>query len=255
MMADEHEQGLDPRIQAYLDGELDRTEREALEREMRNNPRLSRQVAALRGVDEWLHASRAAAPPGLAAGVERKLAATGADRRPARAAAQPAGQGRSRERVPWLRSSFWRWALPAAGAVAAAVLLIILWGSENVEEAGPGWSAPGAEHAGADSPAGQEDRADIGTDPEMPASSEVSHRFTLRAAGAEQVCLVGSFNRWEVCATPLAARDGDLWQVSIDLPPGRYEYMFVVDDRWTSDPQAAVHVDDGFGHRNALLIL
>jgi 1,4-alpha-glucan branching enzyme len=83
----------------------------------------------------------------------------------------------------------------------------------------------------------------------------VRHSFRLEAQGAQQVCLVGDFNRWKVCATPLEQTRDNLWQISVDLERGRHEYMFVVDNEWISDPRAAVQVDDGFGHRNAVLIL
>ncbi|MBD3335300.1 MAG: hypothetical protein GF355_07260 [Candidatus Eisenbacteria bacterium] len=84
---------------------------------------------------------------------------------------------------------------------------------------------------------------------------ETAHEFSLTAPGAEEVCLVGSFNRWEVCATPLEPAGDGRWRVSLELPPGRHEYMFVVDSRWRTDPNAPVHVDDGFGNRNAVIIL
>ena len=47
----------------------------------------------------------------------------------------------------------------------------------------------------------------------------------------------------------------DLWSLSVKLQPGRYEYMFVVDGRWVTDPNAIAHADDGFGNRNAVLLL
>jgi hypothetical protein len=38
------------------------------------------------------------------------------------------------------------------------------------------------------------------------------------------------------------------------LPPGDYEYMFVVDDgQWVTDPLAVETRDDGFGGQNAVL--
>ena len=43
------------------------------------------------------------------------------------------------------------------------------------------------------------------------------------------------------------------WLKELALPPGRYEYRFVVDGVWTDDPAAAELVDNGFGGRNAIL--
>jgi hypothetical protein len=104
--------------------------------------------------------------------------------------------------------------------------------------------------------------------PEMPAApvqplsaggddaSTVPHRFSIEAPAAQRVCLVGDFNDWNVCDVPLVrnAADGS-WSVQVELPPGRHEYMFVVDEGWVTDPSAQVHVDDGFGNRNAVIFL
>jgi 1,4-alpha-glucan branching enzyme len=49
---------------------------------------------------------------------------------------------------------------------------------------------------------------------------------------------------------------GGVWTVELPLAPGRrYEYMFVVDGRWVTDPTAPASVDDGFGGQNAVLDL
>jgi 1,4-alpha-glucan branching enzyme len=83
----------------------------------------------------------------------------------------------------------------------------------------------------------------------------VAHEFVFGAGDAESVCLVGNFNRWTVCATPLERTPDGLWRVICELPPGRHEYMFVVDNEWRSDPDAGLYVDDGFGNQNAVLLL
>jgi 1,4-alpha-glucan branching enzyme len=83
----------------------------------------------------------------------------------------------------------------------------------------------------------------------------VRYVFTLQAGSAREVCLAGDFNQWKVCDTPLAKVAEDTWTISVDLPPGRHEYMFVIDGRWVTDPQAPAHVDDGFGNRNAVVVI
>lgn len=56
--------------------------------------------------------------------------------------------------------------------------------------------------------------------------------LTVHAPTANQVYLAGTFNGWEPHAIPMErTSDGD-WKVALALPPGRYEYKFVVDDRW-----------------------
>ncbi|HEX7879248.1 MAG TPA: glycogen-binding domain-containing protein [Candidatus Eisenbacteria bacterium] len=87
-------------------------------------------------------------------------------------------------------------------------------------------------------------------------STTVPHRFTIEAPEARRVCLVGDFNDWAVCEVPLVRDEtAGTWSVQMELPPGRHEYMFVVDEGWVTDPSAPVSVDDGFGNRNAVIFL
>ncbi|MCX6093443.1 MAG: isoamylase early set domain-containing protein [Candidatus Bipolaricaulota bacterium] len=66
--------------------------------------------------------------------------------------------------------------------------------------------------------------------------------FVLPALNAENVSVVGSFNDWE--PTPLSDEDGDgIWTARVSVPPGRYEYAFVIDGRWWGqDPLADEYV-------------
>ncbi|MFQ5796830.1 MAG: glycogen-binding domain-containing protein [Candidatus Bipolaricaulia bacterium] len=84
-----------------------------------------------------------------------------------------------------------------------------------------------------------------------PVNGEI--RFAYRAPQAEAVYLVGSFNGWQVRVTPMERERGDIWTVTIALEPGRYEYMFVVDGKWVSDPNAPRTVDSGFGVKNGVI--
>ena len=70
---------------------------------------------------------------------------------------------------------------------------------------------------------------------------------------ARKVCLAGNFNDWHPAASPMVAMPAGRWLKELALPPGRYEYRFVVDGVWTDDPAAAELVDNGFGGRNAIL--
>ncbi len=66
--------------------------------------------------------------------------------------------------------------------------------------------------------------------------------FVLPALDATDVSVAGNFNAWE--PTPLSDDDNDgIWTASIPLPPGRYEYAFVIDGRWWGqDPLADEYV-------------
>lgn len=70
---------------------------------------------------------------------------------------------------------------------------------------------------------------------------------------ARQVLLSGEFNRWSVAATPMNRQEDGRWQATIELPPGRHSYKFVVDGRWITDPTAREQVADGFGASNSVI--
>jgi len=69
-----------------------------------------------------------------------------------------------------------------------------------------------------------------------------ANTFTVAAPGAKVVSLTGDFSAWQPIA--LFDHDGDgVWSVTVALPPGRYEYAYVVDGRWVGqDPVAAEFV-------------
>jgi 1,4-alpha-glucan branching enzyme len=87
-----------------------------------------------------------------------------------------------------------------------------------------------------------------------PETSVTPHgvRFALSAPGAKGVSVAGSFNGWDAGANLLDDGDGDgVWTVTIPLPAGRHEYLFVVDGtRWMLDPSAP-RAADGFGGVNS----
>ena len=80
--------------------------------------------------------------------------------------------------------------------------------------------------------------------------------FSIYAPNAKKVTIAGDFNGWSKVADPLSDRDGDgIWKIIIPLKPGRYEYKFVVDDRWIADPSNPKMVDDGFGGKNSVIVV
>jgi len=72
---------------------------------------------------------------------------------------------------------------------------------------------------------------------------------------AEKVYLVGDFNNWSPTADPMSDKNGDgEWTLFFPLPPGSYQYKFVVDGvYWIPDPRNPVSVPDGFGGRNSVI--
>jgi hypothetical protein len=50
-------------------------------------------------------------------------------------------------------------------------------------------------------------------------------------------------------------RDGAGWKASVSLSPGRYEYRFVVDGQWVSDPKARESATNDFGSTNSVVVV
>ena len=86
-----------------------------------------------------------------------------------------------------------------------------------------------------------------------PFTGPASVALKLRAPAAKEVFVAGSFNGWQVGATPLHPAKGGEWQGELKLTPGRYEYLFVVDGTWLPDPGAREAAPNPFGGWNSVL--
>jgi hypothetical protein len=216
--------GEDAELHAWLDGDLTEEQRSAAARRLASDPLRQRRLETLRRFEGWLEESRPVVPLGLAertrraAEDERAVSASRLRRFVERFLPSPGG------RLVWV---------PAAALAVVAVALLVRFEvirSHRLPASGsPSESASAAE--------------------------VVPYTFRFPAADARQVCLVGSFNLWTVCENPLRESTDGTWSVTLDLPRGRYEYMFVVDGEWRTDPSAPVHVDDDFGRENSVLLL
>jgi 1,4-alpha-glucan branching enzyme len=76
--------------------------------------------------------------------------------------------------------------------------------------------------------------------------------FELRRS-AQEVFLAGTFNNWNPNVTPMILIGDDLWVKELSLPPGTYEYLFVVDGAWIPDPRARGSVPNPYGGYNSLV--
>jgi 1,4-alpha-glucan branching enzyme len=91
--------------------------------------------------------------------------------------------------------------------------------------------------------------------PKQEKSREKTVEFRLSSMPqARTVCVVGTFNNWDTKRTPMQ-KDGPGWKASIPLAPGRYEYRFVADGQWLSDPNAKESVGNDFGSTNSVLVV
>lgn len=80
-----------------------------------------------------------------------------------------------------------------------------------------------------------------------------SVRITLERADLPSVAVAGSFNAW----VPVAMkRTGDVWTIALSLEPGTYQFAFQLSDgTWFVPDDAQGIVNDGFGQRNATLVV
>jgi 1,4-alpha-glucan branching enzyme len=78
--------------------------------------------------------------------------------------------------------------------------------------------------------------------------------FSFHAPQASSVAVAGNFNNWDTQKSRLQ-RDGDAWKASIPLAPGRYEYRFVVDGEWITDPNCKECVSNDYGSTNSVLVV
>jgi 1,4-alpha-glucan branching enzyme len=86
--------------------------------------------------------------------------------------------------------------------------------------------------------------------------SEKPIDFHLHMPGAKSAAVVGSFNGWDLKRNPLEKDGNDGWKATLWLPPGRYEYRFVVDaGQWCSDPGAKESVQNAFGSTNSVVVV
>jgi 1,4-alpha-glucan branching enzyme len=81
---------------------------------------------------------------------------------------------------------------------------------------------------------------------------KVGVEFKLIASEAKSVAIAGNFNGWNAKKTPMK-KNGDVWQAKLELPRGRYEYRFVVDGNWVSDPNARESAPNPFGSLNSVV--
>lgn len=89
----------------------------------------------------------------------------------------------------------------------------------------------------------------------LEARAETAVLFRCDAGGPERrVFVAGEWNRWDPSADPMLDPDGDgIYEKTIALPPGRYEYKFIVDGVWIEDPNASESVPNPYGSSNSVV--
>lgn len=86
--------------------------------------------------------------------------------------------------------------------------------------------------------------------------SPVSRRVVVLEyldAPGKDVAVAGSFNEWQP-VKKLSDKNGDgHYRCRLMLTPGSYQYKFLVDGEWRSDPENPDFVPNEFGSLNSVL--
>ena len=79
-------------------------------------------------------------------------------------------------------------------------------------------------------------------------------RFEIEHPEAEAVFVAGDFNDWDPAAQRLRRprKDAGTFVGLVEMPPGRYEFKYVVDGDWMCCPQAP-RVTNEFGTENSVV--
>jgi DnaK suppressor protein len=78
-------------------------------------------------------------------------------------------------------------------------------------------------------------------------------QIAILAPNARTVAVTGNFCDWVQDSHPLSHRPDGTWLTTLNLPPGRYEYRFVVDGNWQDDPTCSERIPNRFGTENCVL--
>jgi hypothetical protein len=88
----------------------------------------------------------------------------------------------------------------------------------------------------------------------VPQSPRVQVELELSKGDARSVAVAGDFNEWKAEGSRMTRGADGVWRIRLELPPGRYQYAFVIDgEQWMADPQASTVVDSGFSGTNSVL--
>ena len=79
--------------------------------------------------------------------------------------------------------------------------------------------------------------------------------FSFESPDAETVILMGDFNHWSPRKHPMKRDKNGAWKKTIMLAPGNYEYKFLVDGQWQTDPHNDQTYPNCFGTFNNIFNL
>lgn len=80
-----------------------------------------------------------------------------------------------------------------------------------------------------------------------------SIEFKLVAPDAKAVYLVGEFNDWNASQYRLRRYKDGVYKKKLQMKPGRYQYLFLVDGEWLTDPDHLEKTPNPFGSENSVI--
>ena len=90
--------------------------------------------------------------------------------------------------------------------------------------------------------------------PKAPKAAKQTVTFTIHAERGKEVYVAGEFNNWDPTAKKMAykARRG-LYEATLKLAAGTYQYKYVIDGTWCADPENAQAVANDQGTFNSVI--
>ncbi len=79
------------------------------------------------------------------------------------------------------------------------------------------------------------------------------NRFQISAPEASSVLLTGDFSGWDSSGIPMKRSKKGTWKTEVNLKPGRYEYKFIVDGQWWTDPLNDNIITNSLGSQNSVI--
>ena len=70
---------------------------------------------------------------------------------------------------------------------------------------------------------------------------------------AERVYLVGDFNKWNEQSLPMRKSRGRGFELELDIPPGRYQFKYLIDGIWWNDPNADDYKNNFWGSEDSVI--
>ena len=83
----------------------------------------------------------------------------------------------------------------------------------------------------------------------------VKATFAIEAPAAQSVLLAGDFSNWDQNPVSLKKSRNGTWKATVSLPPGAYEYRYMVDGQWSDDPQCEMRAPNPFGSANCVRVV